>query len=103
MIPEIEQYRDEIIAICEGFGVERLYLFGSATSNEFDRNSSDIDFLVIYPDEYDYGPFGARYLEMKERLEQLFSRRVDLVMGRNLRNPVFIDSVQATQRLLYAA
>ncbi len=103
MIPEIEQHRDEIIAICEEFGVERLYLFGSAASNGFDPDRSDIDFLVIYPDEYDYGPFGARYTEMKERLEQLLQRQVDLVMGRNLRNPVFIESVQASRKLLYAA
>src|SRR5690242_12843912 len=103
MIPEIEQHRDEIIAICKEFGVERLYLFGSAASNDFDRQTSDIDFLVIDPDDYDYGQFGNRYVNLKERLEQLFQRRVDLVMGRNLRNPVFIDSVNATRRLLYAA
>jgi predicted nucleotidyltransferase len=103
MIPEIEQHRDEIIDICREFGVKQLYIFGSATSNDFSRDTSDLDFLVIYPDEYDYGPFGARYLEMKDRLEQLFRRRVDLVMGRNLRNPVFIHSVNASRRLLYAA
>jgi predicted nucleotidyltransferase len=103
MIPEIEKHRDEIIAICEEFEVRRFYLFGSATSKDYDPERSDLDFLVIYPDDYDYGPFGARYLEMKERLEHLFQRRVDLVMGRNLRNPVFIDSVRATRRLLYAA
>lgn len=103
MIPEIEQHRDEIIAICEEFGVERLYVFGSATSPAFDSGRSDIDFLVLYPDEYDYGPFGDRYFKLKERLEGLFSRRVDLIMGRNLRNPVFIESLRATQQLLYAA
>jgi predicted nucleotidyltransferase len=103
MIPEIEQHRDEIIAICEEFGVERLYVFGSATTDAFDPASSDLDLLVLYPDEYDYGPFGERYLELKHRLESLVGRRVDLVMGRNLRNPVFIESLEATRRLLYAA
>ncbi len=103
MIPEIEQHRDEIIAICEEFGVQRLYLFGSATASDFDRAQSDIDLLVLYPDGYEYGPFGCRHLELKDRLEQVMKRRVDLVKGRNLRNPVFIESLRATQQLLYAA
>ncbi len=103
MIPEIEQHRDEIIAICEEYGVDRLYVFGSALTPTFDRTRSDIDFLVIYPDDYDYGPFGARHLALKQRLESAVGRSVDLVMGRNLRNPVFVESIRKTQRLLYAA
>ena len=103
MIPEIEQHRDEIIAICEEFGVERLYLFGSASTPAFERGRSDIDFLVIYPDDFDYGPFGSRHIELKERLEGIVGCSVDLVMGRNLRNPIFIESVRNTQQLVYVA
>lgn len=62
MIPEIEQHRDEIIALCEEFGVEALYVLGSATTHEFDPKRSDIDLLVMYPDCYDYGAFGANYV-----------------------------------------
>lgn len=103
MIPEIEQHRNEIIAICKEFGVERLYVFGSAVSSSFEHGRSDIDLLVIYPDDYEYGPFGTRYLDLKKRLEETIGLRVDLIMGRNLRNPVFIESVEKTRRLLYAA
>ncbi len=102
MIPEIEQHRDEIIALCEEYGVERLYLFGSAVSRSFEPERSDVDFLVIYPDDYDYGPFGSRYLELQDRLHRLLDHPVDLVMGRNLRNPVFIESIHASQELIYA-
>ncbi len=103
MIPEIEQHLDEIISLCKEFGVERLYLFGSATSTYFDPEESDVDFLLLYPDGYEYGPFGARHLELTNRLEAVLNRQVDLVMGRNLKNLVFIQSLQITQQLLYAA
>ncbi len=103
MIPEIEQHRDEIISLCKEFGVERLFLFGSATTTNFNPAESDVDFLVLYPAGYEYGPFGSRHFELKNRLEAILNRQVDLVMGRNLRNPVFIHSLQATQQLLYAA
>jgi predicted nucleotidyltransferase len=103
MIPEIEQHREEIIAICEEFGVDRLFVFGSATTPSFDRASSDIDLLVIYPDGFDYGAFGSRHFELQQRLESILGRRVDLIMGRNLRNPVFIEAVRNTRQLIYAA
>jgi predicted nucleotidyltransferase len=93
MIPEIEQPRDELIAICQEFGIEELRVFGSATTDAFDSTRSDIDFLVIYPDDYDYGVFGANHFELKRRIEELLRHPVDLVMGRNLRNPIFIESV----------
>ena len=31
------------------------------------------------------------------------ARHVDLIMGRNLRNPVFIEAVERSQQLIYAA
>ena len=36
-------------------------------------------------------------------LEELFGRKVDLLTRRSLRNPYFIDSVEKTLQLLYAA
>lgn len=103
MIPEIEQHKEEIIALCEEFGVERLLVFGSATASSFDPASSDIDMLVIYPDGFDYGAFGSRHFELQQRLERVMGRHVDLIMGRNLRNPVFIEAVERSQQLIYAA
>ena len=103
MIPEIEQHKAEIIAICEEFGVERLFVFGSATTDSFDSASSDVDLLVIYPDGFDYGAFGSRHFELQQRFESLLGHRVDLIMGRNLRNPIFIESVERSQQLIYAA
>jgi predicted nucleotidyltransferase len=62
------------------FGVARLALFGSAARDEM-RDGSDVDVHVEFdgPATYD-GYFG-----LKDYLEELFGRRVDLVTERGLK------------------
>lgn len=102
MIPEIEQNRDEIIAICKEFGLERLELFGSAATGEFDRGRSDIDFLVVYPEGFDYGPWGSRVDELRERLEHVLGREVDLVVLHWVDNPYVRRAIERQRTPLYA-
>ncbi len=102
MIPEIEQNRDEIIAICKEFGLERLELFGSAATGEFDRERSDIDFLVVYPEGFDYGPWGSRVDELRERLEHVLGREVDLVVLHWVDNPYVRRAIERQRTPLYA-
>jgi predicted nucleotidyltransferase len=47
--PLIGQHYDELIALCKVFGISRLELFGSAATDAFDPERSDLDFLVEYP------------------------------------------------------
>jgi len=103
MIKLIEEHRPQIIALCREFGVTRLELFGSAATPDFDPERSDIDFLVEYPSDYNFGHWLTRYFEFKEGLETLLGRPVDLVMASAMRKPRFIESVNQTRRLLYAA
>ena len=56
-------------------GVRRLGLFGSAARGEA-TETSDLDFLV----EFEHKTFDA-YMDVKELLERLFQRRVDLVVA----------------------
>ncbi|MGE3798660.1 MAG: nucleotidyltransferase domain-containing protein, partial [Thermomicrobiales bacterium] len=44
--PDVEKHLDEIIRLCEEYGVARLEIFGSAVSGEFDPERSDVDFLI---------------------------------------------------------
>jgi predicted nucleotidyltransferase len=99
----VEQHKNAISALCREFRVSRLYLFGSAATSNFDPERSDVDFLVEYPPDYDFGPWLARYFEFKERLEALLARPVDLVMAGAPRNPYVIASIKETRKLLYAA
>lgn len=94
---------DDIETICREFGVIRLEIFGSAARGDFDTETSDIDLIVEYPPDYDFGPWLARFQELKERFEELFGRPVDLIMARAMRRPHFIASVNESRRLLYAA
>lgn len=93
--------REAIAAICRRLGVARLQVFGSILTQRFDPARSDVDFMV----EFDSGvldPFAA-YFDLKEALESLLGRPVDLVMPRALKNPYFARSVQQTSEELYAA
>jgi uncharacterized protein len=75
---EIANKRDALIALCKRHYVTRLEVFGSARrAADFDQARSDIDFLVTFaPDSPD--TFTA-FLDLKEALEALFGRPVDLV------------------------
>ena len=76
-------------------------MFGSAVEDRFDAERSDVDLLMEFmPDVQD--PFDA-YFGLKEDLEKLFARRVDLVMTKALRNPYFEATATANAEELYAA
>ena len=100
--PVIAEHLEAIRALCREFGVLRLEIFGSACTPEFDPERSDIDFLVEYPTDYDFGPWAARYLALQEALANLLERKVDLVMTRAVRKKYFLRSVNNTRQLLYA-
>ncbi len=76
MIADIASHRDELRALCRRFHVRRLDVFGSAARGDFDPARSDLDFLVEFAAQEDDL---ARFLDFKEALETLLSRRVDLV------------------------
>ncbi|AUI64972.1 nucleotidyltransferase family protein [Amycolatopsis sp. BJA-103] len=102
MHESIELKKREIEELCRTHSVSRLDLFGSAVSDRFDSVSSDVDVLV----EFDAGPgfdyFGT-YFDLKEGLERILDRPVDLVSVTSIRNPYFKQQVLETRELLYAA
>jgi predicted nucleotidyltransferase len=82
--------------------VRRLDAFGSAVRSDFDAAHSDLDFLV----EFDDMPplqYSNAFFELKEGLEALFSRPVDLVVEGSIRNPHFKSRVQAERRPVFHA
>lgn len=98
----IEQYRDEIGALCRRFNVARLEVFGSAANGTFDPARSDVDLLVEFQ-PLEPGPLADAYFGLLEELRRLFRRKVDLVTPRSIRNPYFLRGVNETRRLFYAA
>ena len=103
MIPAIEEKRDQLFELCRRHDVKQLELFGSAAVEErFDPERSDLDFLVEFQRSDALDP-ADQYFGLLDDLRRLFARDVDLVTARSLRNPYFIDAVNATRKVLYAA
>ena len=96
---EIEARREEIARICARLGVRRLELFGSGTRSGSPR---DLDFLVDLGDRPP-SEYAAAYFALREQLEALFARPVDLVTPPSLTNPYFRQRVEQEKTLLYAA
>ena len=86
---------------CRQYGVRRLIVFGSAVTDRFDDVHSDVDFLVEFRDDV-VDRFDA-YFGLKESLEALLGRPVDLVAPVALENPHFAASVAESGQELYAA
>ncbi len=102
MIPVIAEHAAELEQVCRRYQVERLDLFGSVATGQFRPEHSDLDFVVTFrplPAGASFDPFFG----MREVLERLFGRSVDLVVGSAIKNPYFRRSVEATRTPLYEA
>lgn len=97
----VQNKRQELALLCEKFSVEKMYVFGSATSAEL-TDESDIDFLISFK-ETPLSKYADNYFGLLESLEQLFKRNIDLVTERSLSNPYLIKSINESKQLLYAA
>ena len=99
---EIESRREEINTLCARFAVRRLELFGSAAGGKFDPARSDFDFLVDFHDVDGLNAFD-QYFGLKEELEKVLGRRVDVVSDGAVTNRYLRQSIDRNRRLLYAA
>ena len=99
---EYERLRDSMAAVCRQYGVRRLDAFGSSIRADFDQQRSDVDLLVEFSDN---SPEGAadRYFGLRDSLQALLGRPVDLVMERAVRNPYFLRAIANERRNVYVA
>ncbi|KHJ38110.1 nucleotidyltransferase domain protein [Pedobacter glucosidilyticus] len=101
MLSFIENHKTQINQLCEKFDVKTMHIFGSAITSEFNE-FSDIDILISFK-QIPIEKYTDNYFDLHEKLEKLFERKVDLLTDRSLSNPYFIESVEKTKHLLYAA
>lgn len=97
----IELNLQHIIALCRKHKVRTLAAFGSILTDRF-NDHSDVDLLVDFeptdPDTFDYV---SNYFSLRDALEQLFKRKVDMIeYGDNL-NPIFKALIDKKKRLIY--
>ena len=92
----------DIADLCQRNGARRLDLFGSAVREDFDPVRSDLDFVVVFK-ELAPAAYAESFFALKEGLEALFARPVDLVVERAIRNPYFRQRVATERQAVYAA
>ncbi len=97
----IHDRRKKIIEACQTYRVERLDLFGSAATGEFDDQHSDFDFIVRFADPEQPG-VAQRYFSLATELERVLGRPVDLLTDRPIRNPFFAQSIAQSRQTIYA-
>jgi predicted nucleotidyltransferase len=98
----IKAHNSELLRLCQLYRVHRLELFGSSVKNEDESQIGDLDFLVEFqePGRADYAD---AYFGLRESLQTLFNKPIDLVMRSAIRNPYFLESIEQTRIVLYAA
>lgn len=95
----IDQNIDKIRTLCEQHYVSQLSVFGSILTGKYNRNS-DIDLLVDFSN-IDLQNYADNYFSLKQALEELFSRQVDLLENKAVKNPYLRQSIDSSKRLLY--
>lgn len=96
MVREVADRKEAIASLCSELGVDQLYLFGSGASGASMADVHDLDFLVRFKPA-DPQRFAHRHFVPAERLEKLFSARVDLVEIDAIDNPYFREAVEKTK------
>jgi len=101
MATKVDLKTDQLQQLCKKFNVKELYLFGSATTDNFSENS-DLDFIVKFDRQGFEGAFD-QFIDFKQELEQIYGRSVDLYHLKKFRNSIFQQEVERSKQLLYAA
>ena len=91
---------ERVPAFCQRWLVVEFAVFGSVLRDDFGPDS-DVDVLVSFSPNATWGL--GELAEMREELEQLFDREVDLVEKEALRNPFRRHAILTTRQVVYAA
>ena len=97
---DIDIPENRLTELCRKWKVTELSLFGSILREDFSP-SSDVDVLVSFNPSAPWSLLDL--MEMKEQLEVLFGRPVDLVEKEALRNPWRKRRILSTYEVVYAA
>lgn len=90
---------EELKSLCKTNRVKSLFAFGSVTRDDFNEDS-DIDLVVDF-DESDPFKYTDLYFNLKDKLEVLLNRQVDLLEERAIRNRVFRQQLDSTKIKIY--
>lgn len=95
----IDRNIDSIRTLCKKHKVAQLFVFGSVLTDRFKENS-DIDLIVDFQgvELYDYAD---NYFDLKNSLENIFKRKVDLLENQAINNPYLRQSIDSQKQIVY--
>jgi predicted nucleotidyltransferase len=102
MSMRIDEKREEIAEACQRYGIERLFIFGSALREDFRPGESDIDLLVKFG-PIDISKKFHTFLEARAAFSNILQAEVDLIMSGAVKNKVIAGEIDRTKKLLYGA
>jgi len=92
---------NELKQLCNTYSVKSMYVFGSVCTDKFNEKS-DIDFLISFKN-LSIEEYTDNYFDLHYKLQDMFSRKIDLLTENSLSNPYFIKGIEQTKQLIYAA
>ena len=96
----IKSNSSEFLTLCKSHDVKTLYAFGSSINGKFDESKSDIDLLVEL-EINDPIERGEKLMDLWEKFEVFFHRKVDLLTNKSIRNPFLRKSIDSSKILIY--
>ncbi|MEM9448245.1 MAG: nucleotidyltransferase family protein [Cyanobacteria bacterium P01_E01_bin.6] len=90
----------QVTQFCQRWNIIEFALFGSVLRDDF-HPDSDIDVLVTFSSDSRWSLFD--WVDMKDELEALFDRKVDIADKEGLKNPYRRHEILRTQRVIYAS
>ena len=97
---KIQISEEAIASFCQRWKITEFALFGSILRDDF-RQDSDVDVLVSFAPDAKWSLWDI--IAIKEELETLFGREVDLVEKVALKNPFRRYEILSTKQVIYAA
>ncbi len=85
--------------LCLKHKVNKLFVFGSVLKDSF-TNESDIDLIVDF-ENIDLNEYADNYFDLKDQLESIFNRPVDLLEEKGIRNPFLRKQIDFEKQLVY--
>ena len=97
----IKFYEEKIKKVCLELHLKRLDLFGSAVTEQFGPDS-DLDVIVEFK-RNEINNLFDNYFALKERLQNIFHRKIDIIIDGSVKNPYLKASISQTRKNVYAA
>lgn len=94
-----EKNLEQIKQLCKEYRVKYFSVFGSVLTENFSADS-DIDFVVDF-EENDPIKYTDLYFQLKEMLEHIFKRKIDLIEERGINNSFFRKAIEESKVVLY--